>query len=147
MRIGSGDVSLRSYRFFHQDTHVARSMGSFAASETSLFHLPKQPQSKKKTHQHNRRTICKVMKELQDKDAAKQRSAPRRKTPHACFLAIILLAAGTDFHHKDIASVVVRTLKQKIHLDLSSWRTEKSPSSYRVFVYLEMRLHRVFSAR
>lgn len=85
--------------------------------------------------------------ELQDKASVTRRSAPRRETAHAHFLAIIPLAARTDFHHKDITSVVVRTLLQKLHLDLSSQRTERGPSSHWVFVYLEMRPNGVFSAR
>lgn len=54
------------------------------------------------------------MRELQDKAAATPLSAPRRKMLGARFWALILLAAGTDFHYKDIISIAVRTPKQKI---------------------------------
>lgn len=35
----------------------------------------------------------------------------------------------SDFHRKDTTSVVAQTLKQKIHLDLSSRRTERRPTA------------------
>lgn len=60
------------------------------------------------------------MRELQDKAAATPLSAPRRKMLRAHFWALILLAAGTDFHYKDIIS---NKIFLDIHLDLSCRRT------------------------
>lgn len=53
------------------------------------------------------------MSELQGKAAAPPLSAPRRKMLHARFLALILLAAGTDFHYKDIIGIAARLPKTK----------------------------------